>query len=52
MSLQALQALRRPFVVSWKAQAVSFAKLSAQELPSVRNGSCQGTCLRQWAFTF
>ena len=36
---------------SRKAQAVSFANLSAQELPSVRKGSWQRSCLPQWAFT-
>ena len=36
---------------SRKAQAVSFANLSALELPSVRNGSWQRSCLLQWAFT-
>ena len=39
-------------VFSMKAQAVSFANLSAQELPSVRKGSWQRSCLPQWAFTF
>ena len=48
-----MQVLRRPFVGGLRGKPRQYlsANLSAQELPSVRKGSWQRSCLPQWAFT-